>query len=248
MGPTLAKPSRTLHLQGSAGRDNPGDALLPAGTHIIVEEKLDASHCAISFDTDARLWIAHRGQWLTDPLTREWQALRAWCDSRAGLLADLLEDRYVLHGEWMLAKHTVFYDALPDLLMEYDIHDRRTGRWLDTATRRRMLDGTGIISVPVLHEGPAGQADLAALAGESAFRGARNHQRLLGQAKRAGVQAPDAVAQTLPGRAMEGVYVKAEADGRVTGRFKWIRPDFLSCLLASGSHWANRPIIENLTA
>jgi len=248
MGPTLAKPPRTLHLQGSAGRDSPDDVSLPADTNVVVEEKLDASHCAISFDSDARLWIAHRGQWLTDPLPREWRTLRAWCEARADLLADLLEDRYVLHGEWMLAKHTVFYDALPDLLLEYDIHDRGTGRWLDTPTRRRMLDGTGISSGPVLHAGPAGQADFGGLAGDSVLRSARNRERLLIQAERAGVQGSDALVETLPGQAMEGLYVKAEADGQVTGRFKWIRPEFLDCLLASGSHWADRPIIENLAA
>ena len=45
---------------------------------------------------------------------------------------------------------------------------------------------------------------------------------------------------------MEGLYVKVEADGQVIGRYKFIRPSFLSAVQAADGHWQRRPIIPNL--
>ncbi|CAM3430857.1 hypothetical protein KIPE111705_08255 [Kibdelosporangium persicum] len=44
---------------------------------------------------------------------------------------------------------------------------------------------------------------------------------------------------------MEGLYIKVEQHGQVTERYKWVRPTFLTAVLDSGSHWADRPIVPN---
>ena len=45
-----------------------------------------------------------------------------------------------MFGEWMYAKHTVFYDALPHYFMEFDIYDREKKEFLDTKRRREMTE------------------------------------------------------------------------------------------------------------
>ena len=52
-------------------------------------------------------------------------------------------------------------------------------------------------------------------------------------------------AQTDPTNLMEGLYIKVEENGRVTGRFKLIRNSFLTAVIDSESHWLNRPIVPN---
>jgi hypothetical protein len=53
------------------------------------------------------------------------------------------------------------------------------------------------------------------------------------------------VAETDAAEEMEGLYVKVEQDGRTVGRFKWVRPSFLTAILDSGGHWLDRPIVAN---
>src|SRR5690606_17706981 len=44
-------------------------------------------------------------------------------------------------------------------------------------------------------------------------------------------------------RAMAGVPL--EEDGRTVARYKWVRPDFLTAILDSGTHWLDRPLVAN---
>jgi hypothetical protein len=53
--------------------------------------------------------------------------------------------------------------------------------------------------------------------------------------------------ETDPTDFMEGLYLKVEEDGEVKARYKYIRADFLTTVLDSGTHWLRRPIISNLT-
>ncbi|MNR52144.1 hypothetical protein D3C85_1719310 [compost metagenome] len=46
----------------------------------------------------------------------------------------------------------------------------------------------------------------------------------------------------------EGLYLKAESGGQVTGRYKWVRPDFVQTILDSGSHHSRRPVLPNQLA
>lgn len=58
-------------------------------------------------------------------------------------------------GEWLYAKHSVFYDALPHWLCEFDVYDREAACFLDTAARMALLADAPIVSVPVLYQGTA---------------------------------------------------------------------------------------------
>ena len=68
---------------------------------------------------------------------------------------ELLGSRYVLYGEWLFAKHTVFYDRLPHYFMEFDILDTTNGEFLSTELRHLRLKDSPVVSVPVLWRGPA---------------------------------------------------------------------------------------------
>jgi hypothetical protein len=62
----------------------------------------------------------------------------------------------------------------------------------------------------------------------------------------AGGADPERVAGETDGaEEMEGLYVKVERDGQTVGRFKWVRPSFLTAIADSGTHWQDRPIVAN---
>jgi len=248
----LAKYPRTPHLQGS--RLQPGDEGLGAvpfaavrGRHLVVEEKLDGANTGISVGRDGRLRVQSRGHYLTGgPRERQFGPLKAWAATLGPRLASRLGERFVLYGEWLHATHTVFYDDLPHWFCAFDVLDRSDATFLDTPGRLELLDGLPVVSVPVLHTGPAERLeDLVALVGPSTCRTPQWRDALRTAARRAGAD-PDRAASDLDGDdAMEGLYVKVEENGRTVGRCKWVRPTFLTAIRDSGTHWADRPMLEN---
>ena len=44
-----------------------------------------------------------------------------------------------MYGEWLYAKHSIYYDKLPHYFLEFDIFDREQKIFLDTETRHNLL-------------------------------------------------------------------------------------------------------------
>ncbi|MDR6226780.1 RNA ligase family protein [Desmospora profundinema] len=249
----MDKYPRTPHIAGSglqAGDEDlnvvPFDQLI--GQYLVVEEKMDGANSGISFDSGGQLYLQSRGHFLTGG-SRESQfhLFKSWAHRYAGELWALLEDRYVMYGEWMYAKHTVFYTDLPHYFLEFDIYDRKSGHFLSTERRRQLLSQTPfIVSVKVLYEGPlASFRALQSLIGPSHFIAGNCVEQLRRSAAEQGLDPDQVVRETETGGWMEGLYIKREEGGVVTGRYKYVRSDFLQTILDSQSHWMNRPLLPN---
>ena len=125
----MFKYPRTRHLEGS--RLQPGDEDLEsvpladlAGSRLVVEEKLDGGNAGISFDPDGRMYLQSRGHFLEGGgRERHFDLFKTWANRWRRELWGALGPRYVLYGEWLYAKHTVFYDALPHYFLEFDALD-----------------------------------------------------------------------------------------------------------------------------
>lgn len=255
MQPPMLKYPRTRHLEGS--RFQHGDHDLSAvpfkdvrGRFVVVEEKMDGGNAGLSFDAEGRLYLQSRGHYLVGGgRERHFDLLKQWANAHAEDLYLVLGERYVMYGEWLYAKHTCFYDALPHYFMEFDILDRETGEFLSTARRRDMLQGLPVVSVAVLWEGrPERPGDLTGHVGRSLFKTPGWRERLVEVGAQAGVPAAQVLAETDRSDDMEGLYLKVEEDGRVVERLKWVRSSFLNTLVESGSHWLDRPIVPNQLA
>ena len=155
----IKKYPRTPHLEGS--RLQPGDEDLSQipfetikGRHLVIEEKCDGANSAVSFDKNGELLLQSRGHYLTGGYReRHYNLMKQWAMIHRDAFYRVLGTRYIMYGEWMYAKHTVFYDALPHYFLEFDILDREIGIFLDTPTRHAMLEKLSVVSVPVLGEG-----------------------------------------------------------------------------------------------
>ena len=256
MSETLYKYPRTSHIEGS--RLQPGDqdlVCIPfaeiAGRYLVIEEKMDGANAALSFGSDGRLLLQSRGHYLAGgPRERHFDLFKQWAYTHRGAFWSVLGERYVVYGEWLYAKHTIYYDALPHYFLEFDVLDKAEGIFLDTPRRAALLAELPVISVRVLHRGPLmSHTALTRLVGPSAFIRPGHLDRL----RRAchdpgsplGCDAERAVRETDPSTLMEGLYIKVEEGGVVAARYKYVRADFLATVLDAGSHWLDRPIIPN---
>ena len=249
----MRKYPRTPHIEGS--RLQPGDEDLSQvpfesvrGKHLVIEEKCDGANSAVSFDADGTLLLQSRGHYLTGGYReRHFNLMKQWANAHRDALFSLLGTRYIMYGEWVYAKHTVFYDALPHYFLEFDILDREKGLFLDTPTRQKMLENTPVVSVPVLGEGRFGSAEeVLKLLGPSRYVTGNRRQNLYDAAVRLGLDPEKACAETDLSGMMEGLYIKVEEDGHVADRMKYVRAAFLQCVDFSETHWIDKPIIPNL--
>ncbi|MGK8838960.1 RNA ligase family protein [Achromobacter xylosoxidans] len=247
---------RTPHLEGSRLQEGDhGHDHVPyrdlRGLRLVVEEKLDGANTGISFSPAGDLLLQSRGHYLVGGgRERQFNFIKAWAQAHAGWLLQRLEDRYVMYGETLSKKHSVFYDALPHHFFEFDVLDRRTGAFLSTAARRELLAGGPVLSVPVLYDGlaPARLADLKALLRPSLAKTARWRDAFEATVRREGLDLALAWRQCDKSDLSEGLYIKVEADGRTLGRYKWVRPDFVQAILAADKHHSEQPYVPNQLA
>jgi hypothetical protein len=206
---------RTPHLFGSRGTADDkhlGQRVsldFIAQDSLIVEEKLDGTNVGIHFTSAGRMVLQCRGREITTGMHAQYDLFKQWTMGKRPILESILEDRLLLFGEWLYARHSVHYRSLPHYFFEFDIYDKQRQVFLDLASRLETLEGSGIFTIPVLQRGPATAEQLTKLISASRFD-SQFQNPLTG----------------LADNLMEGLYLRTEANGCVTGRAKFVRPEF----------------------
>lgn len=260
----LHKYPSTRHLEGSqlqqgdtgyqraARRDDPRvpySAL--AGRHIVVEEKLDGANAGLSFGAGGEMLLQSRGHYLAGGgRERQFSIFKRWAAAHENALLARLGDRFVLYGEWLGKKHSMFYNHLPHLFCEFDIYDRSEATFLSTDARATLLADAPVLPVPVLYAGPAPRrlADLLALLRPSLAKTAGWKADFEATVAREGHDLAASWRQADKSDLAEGLYIKVEENGVVTGRYKWVRADFVQAILDADIHHSRQPFIPNQLA
>ena len=252
----IYKYPRTRHIEGS--RKQSGDEDLKSvafdevrGKYLVLEEKVDGANCGISFGTDGKMYLQSRGHFLNGGYgERQFDLFKMWAGCFEERLRQLLGKRYIMYGEWLYAKHTVFYDSLPHYFMEFDIFDKEEEKFFSTRKRREFLrEASFISSVRVLDRGYYNSSEeIANWVGASLFISEEREQNFLLQCRKGGVEPETARRQTDLTGIMEGIYIKVEEGDYVIDRLKYVRTSFLNRILDSESHWMNRPMVANRLA
>lgn len=229
----FVKYPRTPHLSGSRGTDDDkhlgskASAAFISDPSLIVEEKLDGTNVGIQFLQDGSLFLQCRGHEITEGMHPQYDLFKQWAAVKRTVLETMLGDRHILFGEWLYAKHSVHYLGLPHYFFEFDIYDKEGGVFLSLERRLALLEGSGIETVPVLHRGPLREEMLDRLIGDSAY-GAHFENPITGRSD----------------PLMEGLYLRTESKGIVTGRAKKVRPEFVEKIKQS-QHWQHRTMVPN---
>ena len=250
---TILKYPRTRHIEGSriqAGDEDlknvPFDEI--KGRYVVLEEKVDGANCGISFGEDGRLRLQSRGHYLNGGYgEKQFDLFKVWANGFRYELYQLLGTRYIMYGEWLYAKHTVYYDELTHYFMEFDLFDKEEYAFLSTNKRRELLKGSPfIVSVLVLFEGRLGRLnELTSYLGKSHFKSGRFPDVLEKQCLEQGLSYETVKRQTDSTDLMEGIYIKVEEGDFVVDRLKYVRSSFLNTILDSETHWIDRPMVPN---
>ncbi len=171
----------------------------------VAEEKVDGSNLGITFDQDGELFLQGRTKYLN--LTKkhpQHHLLMTWVWWKRDLLWEALGPGRTLFGEWMVARHTIKYVALPDWFVAFDVMERpdHEGEAIFWSADRRneLLERVGITPVPRVAVGPFSSLDQLLEMAEQPSP--------FGSEKR------------------EGLYLRLEEDGRLLARAKMVRPEF----------------------
>ncbi len=249
----IKKYPRTPHLQGS--KLQPGDEDLSqvsfesiAGKHIVIEEKIDGANSAVSFDADGTLLLQSRGHYLIGGAREvHYDLFKQWAMAHRDTFYRVLGTRYIMYGEWMYAKHSMFYDALPSYFMEFDIFDREKEIYLDTLSRRELTSRMPISSVPVLAEGNFQHIeDVLKYLGKSNYVLDGHIKKLVDYCEQNGLNTIERLEETDRTDIMEGLYIKIEENGCVANRVKYVRAGFAQGAMTSPHHWLHKAIIPNM--
>jgi len=160
----------------------------------------------------------------------QYDLFKQWTMGKRPVLETMLSDHFILFGEWLYARHSLHYRPLPHYFFAFDIYDKQRGEFLDRVTRLGLLEGTGILMVPVVHRGESDEDQLRSLIGPSQFE--------------------SVFSDPISGREdrlMEGLYLRTEASGRVKRRAKLVRPEFVEKVKRS-EHWQHQAVMPNLLA
>jgi hypothetical protein len=252
MNENIIKYPRTPHLEGS--RLQPGDEDLSQipfknikGKYLVVEEKIDGANCAISFDDEGNLLLQSRGHYLTGGYReRHYNLFKQWASIHREEFFNVIENRYIIYGEWMYAKHKVYYDNLPSYFMEFDVYDKTEKMFLSTEKRQQLLKGLPICSVPVLSAGVFNKIDdiLKCLV-ESKYKTPNHLNNLIENITSLGLNVEETLKETDTSNLMEGLYIKVEENGTVVDRIKYVRYSFTQTDTGNSTNWINKPIIPN---
>lgn len=249
---SIVKYPRTPHLEGS--RYQPGDEDMPeckltglGEGSIVVEEKLDGSNCGIRFSNNGELSLQSRGHYLAGGgRERQFDYFKRWASAISAQLRERINNRYVVYGEWLYAKHTVYYDNLAHYFVEFDVLDLHSGRFLSTQKRHELLAGLPVVSAPVLWQGSVrDMPPLQTLVQQSRFQTDNWRESLNRTITTRSLSHATIFDETDSHGLMEGLYLKVEDADSVRERYKYVRPSFLTAVEDSGSHWQDRPIIPN---
>ncbi len=210
----------------------------------VVEEKIDGANAAVSFE-GGRLVLQSRGHVLARGRTGQlFERMWPWAYERLDGLRDALGGRYVAFGEWVYAKNRVFYDALPDVFVEFDVWDKETGCFLASEPRRKVLNGAPLVSITVLWAGRFDKADaFSSYLGPSRYKTGR-WKTAYRAAMKGGLDQHYDDSETDDSLLAEGVYIKVEDDDRVVGRMKVLRAGFEK-VQTDDVKWGRRPLFPN---
>ena len=153
----------------------------------------------------------------------QFSKLDRWIEERARQLRTVLHLGLTIYGEWLQAKHSVHYDALPEWFLVFDLLDLRSGCFLSVDARNRCLalvDLAAVPSIKVPEPRPTTPEQLLA------------YLETLSSRYRRDVAPP------------EGIVVRADHGPHHVGKAKLVNKWFIQTIESSG-HWMHLAHLAN---
>lgn len=182
---------------------------------VIIEEKLDGANLGLSLGAEG-IRAQNRGSYLELPFVGQFARLGDWLALHEDALGAVLEEGQILFGEWCAARHSLYYDHLPDWFIAFDLYDQREQAFWSRARRDALCAEIGLASVPVFYQGKTTLNSVISRLEISKSR----------------------FSDSTP----EGFVIRRDAADWLQARAKLVQPQFVQCM---EQHWSQRVIEWN---
>jgi atypical dual specificity phosphatase len=187
--------------------------LFDENSRVSIEEKIDAASVGMVLRFEGtvgddshpvirnRDHILRKGYMKDTPAKKQFVSIWTWFyenKDKFGKLRD--KGPYSVYGEWMVARHGIYYDRLPDWFIAYDLYNYETGQFLQTPKTRAILLECGFQIPCLLSNEPLQSIEMVTQWDHTVCEW--SHEKI------------------------EGVYFKIWNEEIITNRFKWVRPSF----------------------
>jgi len=184
--------------------------------HVIIEEKVDGGIVGLSWNGKRHLAIGKHSMINYNDNSKKFYGLNSWIYQNYEKIQKIPLG-WVIYGEWLRAKHNIFYDRLTDYFVAFDIWDGY--RYIDLKSRSEFLYKIGFAEVPLIYSG----ADLDIV-------------DILYIAE--GISVSN-VSRFSSSEIMEGIVIKNYEKGLMG---KYVRREFMDSI---EEHWLRMPLVEN---
>lgn len=220
---TLKKFVRTKHIAnlGSVSRDD----LIWSGSELqkflslplVIEEKIDGANLGIFIDDNDNIVIQNRSHYVSPSYHAQFADIDKWKYQNDDSIRQVIgSNKWIIYGEWVVAKHSIHYTMLPSKFILFDIYDRTTDKFFSRSKVEELINGTTFVLINKIAEGFFNL----------------NQLRKLAQSPSVYYDGP-----------VEGIYVRAFDDVQyLKYRGKIVRSDFLD----ETSHWTKQEIVKNV--
>ncbi|KAI8817820.1 uncharacterized protein EV422DRAFT_540078 [Fimicolochytrium jonesii] len=242
---------RTPHLFNSGGCSVSADDIVLSDSHgldmllsrhgptsktITIEEKIDGANLGITLGPRSTLLAQNRSHYVNRKSHPQFETINHWLHQHSRRLRRVLGDvpgAYVLYGEWMVAKHSIFYDRLPDKFIAFDILDVQKGSFLSRASFHEAIANAndaadiGLDDEPPLHVVPTVDPALF----------------LPLTTKQEWIDRLDALpSRYATAQRAEGIYIRVDDGDWLKERVKLVRGDFI----CGNEHWTKHTVVKNV--
>lgn len=128
------------------------------GGKVCITEKVDGANVGIVRHKEG-FHLQKRGSLVGPSEHEQFNFFKAWSNNNYEKLLQLPKN-IVLYGELMYAKHTVFYNKLPDYFLAFACADKKSGEYWKWKDLVQLCNNVGLYTVPVLYEGHIGRDEL----------------------------------------------------------------------------------------
>ena len=116
----------------------------------VIEEKVDGANIGFSIDKNFVVRAQNRSHYVNSASHKQFSTLDAWIEKHSQDLLKILNPpgKYILFGEWLFAKHSVYYTGLPGHFLAFDIFDTERNCYLNVFERNSIVNKGS--SIPIV--------------------------------------------------------------------------------------------------
>jgi len=176
--PDLIKFPRTSHLFDAGGTSTTSDDLVMScddamlrlmsdgSTRVIIEEKIDGANLGISLcPMSAKILVQNRSHYISNGEHAQFSQITEWIELHRLELVDILsggalspkggiqincQNKLILYGEWVVARHSIPYQRLPGYFIAFDLFDKDASRFYSRERFHNIMRGSGVPVVPII--------------------------------------------------------------------------------------------------